>query len=68
MADVTKSYVICTPGSGSGDTQLTLKAKTANLGNRLNQTDQLHNHRSRCFPQQAVHCNPSGCCRVHLVR
>lgn len=39
MADVTKSYVICTPGSGSGDTQLTLKAKTANLGNRLNQTD-----------------------------
>lgn len=39
MADVTKSYVICTPGSGSGNTQLTLKAKTANLGNRLNQTD-----------------------------
>lgn len=39
MADVTKSYVICTPRSGSGDTQLTLKAKTANLGNRLNQTD-----------------------------
>lgn len=39
MADVTKSYVICTPGSGSGDTQLTLKAKTANLGNRLVQTD-----------------------------
>lgn len=39
MADVTKSYVICTPGSGSGDTQLTLKAKTTNLGNRLNQTD-----------------------------
>lgn len=39
MANVTKSYVICTPGSGSGDTQLTLKAKTANLGNRLNQTD-----------------------------
>lgn len=39
MADVTKSYVICTPGSGSGDTQLTLKAKTANLGNRLNQTE-----------------------------
>lgn len=39
MTDVTKSYVICTPGSGSGDTQLTLKAKTANLGNRLNQTD-----------------------------
>lgn len=39
MADVTKSYVICTPGSGSGDTQLKLKARTANLGNRLNQTD-----------------------------
>lgn len=39
MTDVTKSYVICTPSSGSGDTQLTLKAKTANLGNRLNQTD-----------------------------
>lgn len=39
MANVTKSYVICTPDSGSGDTQLTLKAKTANLGNRLNQTD-----------------------------
>lgn len=39
MANVTKSYVICAPGSGSGDTQLTLKAKTANLGNRLNQTD-----------------------------
>lgn len=39
MAGVTKSYVICTPGSGSGDTQLTLKAKTANNGNRLNQTD-----------------------------
>lgn len=39
MANVTKSYVICTPGSGSGDTQLTLKAKTAGNGNRLNQTD-----------------------------
>lgn len=39
MANVTKSYVICTPGSGSGDTQLTLKAKTADLGNRLNQKD-----------------------------
>lgn len=39
MTNVTKSYVICTPGSGSGDTQLTLKAKTADLGNRLNQTD-----------------------------
>lgn len=39
MADVTKTYVICTPGSGSGNTDLTLKAKTANLGNRLQQTD-----------------------------
>lgn len=39
MANVTKSYVICTPGSGSGDTELTLKAKVANLGNRVNQTD-----------------------------
>lgn len=39
MADVTKSYVVCTPGSGSGDTNLTLKAKVANLGNRVNQTD-----------------------------
>lgn len=39
MADVSKSYVICTPRSGSGDTELTLKAKVANLGNRLAQTD-----------------------------
>lgn len=39
MANVSKSYVICTPGSGSGDTELTLKAKVANLGNRVNQTD-----------------------------
>lgn len=39
MANVTKSYIICTPGSGSGDTELTLKAKVANLGNRVNQTD-----------------------------
>lgn len=39
MADVTKTYVICTPGSGSGNTDLTLKAKTANLGNRVQQTD-----------------------------
>lgn len=39
MANVTKSYVICTPGSGSGDTDLTLKAKVANLGNRVSQTD-----------------------------
>ena len=39
MAEVSKSYVICAPGSGSGDTELTLKAKVANLGNRVNQTD-----------------------------
>ena len=39
MADVSKSYVICSPGSGSGDTTLNLSAKVANLGNRLNQTD-----------------------------
>lgn len=39
MANVSKSYVICTPGSGSGDTELTLKAKVANRGNRLAQTD-----------------------------
>lgn len=39
MADVSKSYVICTPSSGSGDTDLTLKAKVANLGNRVNQTE-----------------------------
>lgn len=39
MANVSKSYVICTPGSGSGDTELTLTAKVANLGNRVNQTD-----------------------------
>lgn len=39
MANVSKSYVICSPGSGSGDTTLNLNAKVANLGNRLNQTD-----------------------------
>lgn len=39
MADVSKSYVICSPRSGSGDTTLNLNAKVANLGNRLNQTD-----------------------------
>lgn len=39
MADVSKNYVVCTPVSGSGDTELTLKAKVANLGNRVNQTD-----------------------------
>ena len=39
MANVTKSYVICSPGAGSADTTLNLTAKTANLGNRVNQTD-----------------------------
>lgn len=39
MADVLKSYVICSPGSGSGDTTLSLSAKVPNLGNRLNQTN-----------------------------
>lgn len=39
MAEVSKSYVICTPRSGSGDTELTLKAKVAEIGNRVNQTD-----------------------------
>lgn len=39
MANVSKSYVICSPKSGSGDTTLNLNAKVANLGNRLNQTD-----------------------------
>lgn len=34
MADVTKGHVILDPSSGSGDTQLTLKAESANVGNR----------------------------------
>lgn len=34
MADVTKGHVILSPSSGSGDTQLTLKAESANVGNR----------------------------------
>lgn len=34
MADVTKGHVILSPSSGSGDTQLTLKAVSANVGNR----------------------------------
>lgn len=34
MADVTKGHVILSPSSGSGNTQLTLKAVSANVGNR----------------------------------
>lgn len=34
MADVTKGHVILSPNTGTGDTQLTLKAKSANVGNR----------------------------------
>ena len=31
---ISKGHVILDPSSGSGDTQLTLKAKSANVGNR----------------------------------
>lgn len=34
MADVTKGHVILSPNTGTGDTQLTLKAEPANVGNR----------------------------------
>ena len=34
MADVTKRHVILSPNTGTGDTQLTLKAESANVGNR----------------------------------
>lgn len=34
MADVTKGHVILSPTTGTGDTQLTLKAESANVGNR----------------------------------
>lgn len=34
MADVTKGHVILSPNTGTGDTQLTLKAESANVGNR----------------------------------
>ena len=37
MADVTKGLIIVSPGSGSGDTTLRVKAKTANIGNRVAQ-------------------------------
>lgn len=35
MADVTKGHVILSPNTGTGDTQLTLKAESANVGNRV---------------------------------
>lgn len=34
MANVTKGHVILSPNTGTGDTQLTLKAESANVGNR----------------------------------
>lgn len=37
MADVTKNGVVVSPSTGSGDTQLTLKAQKANQGNRVQQ-------------------------------
>lgn len=37
MADVTKNYVVVSPGSGSGDTTLSVKASPANMGNRVAQ-------------------------------
>lgn len=39
MASVTKTYTSTTPEGGSGNTPLKIKAKTANLGNRVAQTD-----------------------------
>lgn len=38
MADVTKGGIVVSPGSGSGDTTLTVKAQTANQGNRVTQS------------------------------
>lgn len=35
MAEVTKNGIVVSPDSGSGNTQLTLKAQTPNLGNRV---------------------------------
>ena len=37
MANVTKNGVVVSPSTGSGDTQLTLKAQKANQGNRVQQ-------------------------------
>ena len=38
MADVTKNGIIVSPGSGSGNTELKVKAQRANQGNRIIQT------------------------------
>lgn len=38
MADVTKGYITVSPGAGSGTTMLSVKAKTANQGNRVAQS------------------------------
>lgn len=37
MADVTKNHVVVSPGSGSGNTTLSVKASPANMGNRVAQ-------------------------------
>lgn len=37
MTNVTKGLIIVSPGSGSGDTTLLVKAKTAHIGNRVAQ-------------------------------
>lgn len=37
MADVTKNHIVVSPGSGSGDTVLSVKALPANMGNRVAQ-------------------------------
>lgn len=37
MADVTKNHIVVSPGSGSGDTTLSVKASPANMGNRVAQ-------------------------------
>lgn len=39
MASITKTYTLTTPEGGSGNTPLKIKAKIANLGNRVSQTD-----------------------------
>ena len=38
MSDVTKGYITVSPGAGSGTTMLSVKAKTANQGNRVAQS------------------------------
>lgn len=37
MADVTKNRIVVSPGSGSGNTTLSVKASPANMGNRVAQ-------------------------------